>query len=277
MRRWTVSRKADKQDGGHCVACQEKMIKDGLQLHEWKTAETAAEELLAEAQGARDQALAHYRLANVLVKEGMDKHKDEILTRAHDELTKALAAAPDFPDAIFADGLILARLKQDDAAKARFDQFVKVRPADDPDRQRAMRYIDDPELARARMAPPFAVTTPDGQRVSMDDLKGKIVLIDFWATWCQPCREALPHMRDLARKFQGQPLVVLSVSLDDDEQGWKDFVAKNEMTWLQYRHADLRAPLQLRSGFRRSRKLSPSTPTASCRINTLATHPSKAN
>jgi thiol-disulfide isomerase/thioredoxin len=69
----------------------------------------------------------------------------------------------------------------------------------------------------------------------MDDLAGKVVLIDFWATWCGPCREALPHMREIAKKFQGQPLVVLSVSLDSDEEKWKDFVAKNEMTWLQYR------------------------------------------
>jgi thiol-disulfide isomerase/thioredoxin len=48
------------------------------------------------------------------------------------------------------------------------------------------------------MAPAFAVTTTDGQRVSLDDLKGKVVLIDFWATWCAPCREAMPHMRDIA-------------------------------------------------------------------------------
>jgi peroxiredoxin len=45
----------------------------------------------------------------------------------------------------------------------------------------------------------------------------------------------LPHVRDIARKFQGQPLVVLSVSLDTDEQKWRDFIAKNEMTWPQYR------------------------------------------
>ena len=85
------------------------------------------------------------------------------------------------------------------------------------------------------MAPAFAVTAVDGQQVSMDDLQGKVVLLDFWATWCGPCREALPHIRDVAKKFQGQPLVILSVSLDSDEQKWKEFIAKNGMTWLQYR------------------------------------------
>lgn len=228
-------KKADKQDGGHCVACQKNMIKYGVELGEWKMAEAAAGEMVAEAQGETSVALAHYDFGFVLLQEAINKHKDDLFARAHDEMTKALAVAPNFPAAIFVDGRALARLKQDDAAKARFEQFVKMKPIDDPDRQRAVRYISQPELARARMAPPFAVTTTDGQRLSLDDLKGKVVLIDFWATWCAPCREAVPHLKAIAKKFQGQPLVVLSVSLDTDEQKWKDFIAKNEMTWLQYR------------------------------------------
>ena len=143
------------------------------------------------------------RCGLVLFDQGVEKHKDELFARAHDEMTKALAAAANFPSAVFADGRALAYLKQDEAAKARFEEFVKMRPEDDPDRQRALRYVSQPELARARMAPPFTVTTTDGQRVSMDDLAGKVVLIDFWATWCAPCREALPHMREIAKKFQG--------------------------------------------------------------------------
>ncbi len=93
------------------------------------------------------------------------------------------------------------------------------------------------------MAPPFAVTTTDGQSISIDGLQGKVVLVDFWATWCEPCREALPHIRDVARKFQGQPLVILSVSLDNDEQKWKEFVAKNQMTWPQYRDGGFAGPI----------------------------------
>jgi thiol-disulfide isomerase/thioredoxin len=118
-----------------------------------------------------------------------------------------------------------------------------MKPVGDPQRQRALRYISEPELARARMAPAFAVNTLDGQHISMDDLTGKVVLIDFWATWCGPCREALPHMQQIAKKFQGQPLVVLSVSLDTDEQKWKDFITKNGMTWVQYRDGGFTGPI----------------------------------
>jgi thiol-disulfide isomerase/thioredoxin len=228
-------RKADKQDGGHCLVCQQNMIKYGIELRDWKAAELAAGEMVADAQGDRNVALAHYELGSVLMLEAGDKHKDELFSRAHDEFTKALAAAANFPDAVFSDGRALAYLKQDDAAKAQFEQFARMRPVDDPNRQRALRYISQPELARARMAPPFAVTTLDGQRVALDDFQGKVVLLDFWATWCGPCREALPHMRSIAKNFQGQPLVILSVSLDSDEQKWKDFIDKNGMTWLQAR------------------------------------------
>jgi thiol-disulfide isomerase/thioredoxin len=228
-------KKADKQDGGHCLACQRNMIKYGIEIREWKVAETGAEEMSADAQGEKNVAVAHYEFGRVLLREGLDRHKDELFNRAHVQFAQSLATVADFPGAAFADGVVLAQLKQDDAAKARFEQFVKMRPADDPDRQRALRYISQPELARARMAPAFAVTTRDGRRLSLDDLQGKVVLLDFWATWCGPCREALPHMRKIAKSFEGQPLVVLSVSLDNDEQKWKDFIQKNEMTWLHYR------------------------------------------
>lgn len=149
-------------------------------------------------------------------------------------MSKALDVYPNFPDAVYTDGRILAYLKKDEEAKTRFEQFTKMKPEADPSRQRAARYAEHPELARARMAPPFAVTTLDGQRISLDDLKGKVVLLDFWATWCGPCREALPHMKNIAKNFAGQPLVILSVSVDTNKDKWKEFVDKNGMTWAQY-------------------------------------------
>ena len=127
-------KKADKQDDGHCVACQKKMIKYGIELGEWKTAETAAEQRVTAAQGAKDLALAHYQLGTVLTDEALSKRKDEVFARAHEEMTKALLSAPNFPEAIFVDGQILAHLKQDDAAKKqlpaeRLAEFEKARDA----------------------------------------------------------------------------------------------------------------------------------------------------
>lgn len=236
-------KKADKQDGGHCRPCQEQMIKYGLEFGEWKTAQLAAEEMISAAQGEQETALSHHQMAVVLFTEALQKHKEDLFARAHEESTKALAAHAEFPAAVWTDGCSLARLGQDTEAKARFEQYVKMVPADAPNRRRALRYISHPDLARSRMAPPFTINTVDGRRISMDELEGKVVLLDFWATWCAPCREALPHIRDVARKFQGQPLVVLSVSLDTDEQKWKEFIGKNEMSWPQYRDGGFSGPI----------------------------------
>jgi peroxiredoxin/outer membrane protein assembly factor BamD (BamD/ComL family) len=227
-------KKADKQDGGHCVPCQKQVVNLGLEFGDWKAAENAASEMVAESKSERETALAHYQLGSVLYAQGLQKHKAEIFSRAHDEFAQALATHLSFPDALLQDGKTLSQLHQDKAAVGRFQQYVKLIPNDGPRHQRALRLIAHPELARARLAPPFSIKTVDGQQISMDDLQGKVVLLDFWATWCAPCREALPHIRDVARKFQGQPIVILSVSVDHDIQKWQDFIAKNDMTWPQY-------------------------------------------
>ncbi len=115
-------KKADKLDDKKCLACQKKMIEYGVGLEDWKTAKTAGEEMVAEAQGPKETALAHYELGVIWMKEGLAKHKDESFEHAHEEMTKALAASANFPDAVFVDGRILAFLKQDDRAKVRFEQ-----------------------------------------------------------------------------------------------------------------------------------------------------------
>src|SRR5437879_2406328 len=89
-------KKADKQDGGHCLRCQKKMIKYGMELRDWKTAETAAGEIVAEAQSNRNVALAHYQFGIVLLNEGIDKRKDELFTRAHHELTEGVGYGCEF-------------------------------------------------------------------------------------------------------------------------------------------------------------------------------------
>jgi tetratricopeptide (TPR) repeat protein len=172
-------KKADKQDGGRCSACQLQMIKYGVELQDWKTAELGAQEMVAEAKSPMDVAIAHYQAGIVFFREGMDRRKDEYFSRAHDEAGKAFAAFVNFPECLALDGRVLAYLKQDDAARSQFQQFLKIRTTDARERQRIARYIVRPELARARLAPAFSVSTVDGRQISMDDLQGKVVLLDF--------------------------------------------------------------------------------------------------
>lgn len=228
-------RKANKQDGGHCTECLKRAYFLARRISAFKDAEDIAREMLPQAETDQEKAGVHYRIALALQEEGIHNKKDKCFSESCDEFKAALAMEPRLAEAHYSLGVTLARLHQDDAARAEFGAFLKEDKNSPEVHDRAARYVEHIDLARAAMAPPFSVTTLDGQRISMDSLAGKVVLIDFWATWCGPCREALPHIRKIAQKFAGQPFVVLSVGLDKDEGKWKDFVAKNEMTRLQYR------------------------------------------
>jgi peroxiredoxin len=66
-------------------------------------------------------------------------------------------------------------------------------------------------------APDFSLKTLEGQEVTLASLKGKVVLIDFWATWCGPCRESIPHLVDLYKNYREKGFEVIGVSVDKGE------------------------------------------------------------
>jgi peroxiredoxin len=68
-----------------------------------------------------------------------------------------------------------------------------------------------------RPAPAWTLTDVDGREVRSDDFKGKVVLVDFWATWCAPCRKEMPEYAALHRKYADRGLVILGMSLDEVE------------------------------------------------------------
>lgn len=228
-------RKADKQDGGHCIRCQREAWEAAIDLGDYKAARVQATAISLSATNPSEQAAAQFLLGQAWLSDGVHSKHEEPLLAAEAAFQAALHLQPKCGDCLYADGEALAYLKRDEDAKERFTEFLKVDGPTDLDYARAQRFGERPELARARMAPNFGLTTFDGKALTLESLAGKVVLIDFWATWCGPCREALPHIQRIVHKFDGQPLVVLSVSLDNDEAKWKGFVGKNGMTWLQYR------------------------------------------
>jgi thiol-disulfide isomerase/thioredoxin len=243
-------RKANREDEGRCTECLRRAYKLAFEIGDFKNAEGIGRDMLASAATPQSKAEAHYRIALALQRHGLDdkKHKDQCFNESCDELKAALDALPDFASGHYSRGVSLALLHQDDAARSEFKSYIDSDKTDSPMHGRAERFMGNIDLARARMVPPFSVTALDGQRISMDGLAGKVVLIDFWATWCGPCREALPNVRNIARRFAGQPLMVLSVSLDNDVAKWKEFVAKNGMTWLQYRDGGFDGPMAKQFG-----------------------------
>ncbi len=82
-------------------------------------------------------------------------------------------------------------------------------------------------------APPFSLLDLDGNRVDSSAFKGKVILLDFWATWCPPCREEVPHLRELHEKYKKDGLVIIAISLDrSGPDVVKKFTEKHRVGYL---------------------------------------------
>lgn len=230
--------KANKIAGGACWDCLDNLYKAQLADGDFKGAIDTASRQEAVARSPAEKSLAQFDRGNAILVKAGTKPKPDALEQAHEAFQQALTSYPKNLAAMFRDGETLAKMGKTEEARARFTDCVSCARPDDPARLRAQHFAEDPSLATKPAAPAFTVTTLDGTRFNLDAMGGRVVLIDFWATWCGPCNEELPHMKRIAKEFAGEPLVILSVSWDSDDAKWRQFIQKNEMTWYQYRDAD---------------------------------------
>jgi peroxiredoxin len=104
-----------------------------------------------------------------------------------------------------------------------------------PDNLAVQRFVKQMEILKpisvGHKAPDFTVAGVDGNPIKLSDYKGKYVLIDFWASWCAPCRAENPNVVKLYRIYKPLGLNILGVSLDQDKAKWQQAIAADKLTW----------------------------------------------
>jgi peroxiredoxin len=81
--------------------------------------------------------------------------------------------------------------------------------------------------APGAVAPPFKVISPDGKEIKLSDYAGKIVVLDFWATWCGPCQQAMPHNNDIYERYRDSGVVLLGICSNDTQEAYDGWVSRN--------------------------------------------------
>lgn len=78
----------------------------------------------------------------------------------------------------------------------------------------------------------FSAVDEKGNAFTERDVQGRLILVDFWASWCKPCQEEMPHLKDIYNKYSSKGLSIVGISIDKNESDWKAFLAKNPLPWL---------------------------------------------
>jgi len=176
----------------------------------------------------------HYMRGLAEMALGAQKSTDSELKNAEADFRATVDLTDTIAIANYNLGVVLLK-ENKDAEGVRALQAYVDRGLHSPEREEALKMIADPKRARLTIAPDFNVPTLQGERVSLKANRGKVVLLDFWGTWCGPCREFTPAMVEINQRLAGQPFVMISVAVaEPSEKGWKDYIAEKKMTWPQY-------------------------------------------
>lgn len=206
-----------------------------LRLEDAKAAFSDAQAALALAAGDTERGEVHNLLGAILYSEYVaDKTRVDKLHASEPEFRSAIQLNPDLAGAYYNLGMALLKDSQDAEGVKMLRKYVELTP-DAPNREQVTRLITNPRLSRGELAPRFSIRDTSGQIVSTESLQGRIVLLDFWATWCGPCIASLPDIRKLAHEFPADQFALIGINEDEDSEAWTKFISKEDMPWPQLR------------------------------------------
>lgn len=217
-----------------CFACYTGLAVANLKLGEEKAALESCDKAIAAAKSDSARAYAHNLKGQVLI---ANTEKPNRLEMAEAEYRMAVQPDPAAAAYHLNVATALVRQSKDEAAKTELEACLNTNPNPEVAKS-AKALLADPRRGRETFAPDFKVRTLSGAQASLQQFAGKVLVMDFWATWCPPCRASVGELKDLTKKYPADKLVLMSVSADKDDDAWRSFIEKKQMGWLQYRDSD---------------------------------------
>ena len=167
-----------------------------------------------------------------------DVDKMNELKEKSDKKSAEMAAKEEALFAAHSDSFVVAFILSQKASgmeaeelQASFDKLGENAKASKPGKTIAERLAKLAKVAVGQVAPDFTLNTPEGKPLSMHSIKAKVKVIDFWASWCGPCRGENPNVVAMYNELHSKGLEILSVSLDNNKDAWVKAIADDKLTW----------------------------------------------
>jgi thiol-disulfide isomerase/thioredoxin len=225
--------------------CMEAILRIQNDMGDDKAQLATAAKMIASATDAKAKAHAEALQADIYYRQfhayndGRGAYEKDP-KRAQDALRKSEAAyeraAQDDPQnepqrMMYAH--VLASLHRDEDSSREFAACAAIPGTSSPECARALRLAKSAELGRYEPAPALSASTLDGKPVSLDGLAGKVVLIDFWGSWCKFCVRDSDYVQSLLESFDANSFVLLEVNEGDSEERWKSYVKEHQLKGMQ--------------------------------------------
>lgn len=223
--------KANQMQQGKCSECYVWLARMDMGVDSLQQALKETEQAVSTAAPGPEFARAQLYHGIVLARKGN-------FAAAETALKAAATANPACVECRFNLGFVLLK-ESKDADGVAILKTVASEFSGTPRGNEIQRLIADPGLIRKNYAPEFSARLSTGEEVNLDALKGKVVLLDFWGTWCEPCRVSLPLLKDLAAKVDSTQVAIVSIDEYDPKSKWEQYVHANGMTWGQVYDGDL--------------------------------------
>ncbi len=167
------------------------------------------------------------------------KRADQALQKSEAALQRASADDPADEPLRMLHAHVLSALHRDEDASREFQACAAIPGTSPTECARALKLSRNPDLGRLEPAPSFRATTLDGQPVSLDALAGKVILIDFWGSWCHFCVRDSDYVQSMLDSFTDPTtFVLLEVNVGDSRDTWSNYIQTHHFRGIQVQDAD---------------------------------------